>query len=240
MFVEARNGNGTPSRPRVLLIDDDTELLELLSDYLDRDGFCVSCANEIEAGIEQALSGQHEIVVLDVMLPGGNGLQALGRIRAQAAVPVIMLTARGDDTDRIVGLELGADDYVPKPCSPRELAARLRAILKRVANGFMPATSPLKIGELILRPAQRSAELRGELLSLTNTEFNLLECLARHAGQPVSKTILSEQAMGKPLTSFDRSIDVHISSMRQKIAPLNDGRPRIQTVFRRGYLLVVE
>ena len=226
--------------PRVLLIDDDRELLELLGDYLERDGFEVSRTDNGGVGVERALSAQHDIVVLDVTMPGTNGLQLLGLIRARSLLPVIMLTARGDDMDRIVGLELGADDYVPKPCSPRELAARLRAILKRVTTPQASTTSALHIGELLLRPAQRFAELRGQPLHLTNTEFNLLECLARHAGQPVSKATLSEEAMGKPLTSFDRSIDVHISSMRQKIGQLADGRSRIQTVFRRGYLLVIE
>lgn len=227
--------------PRVLLIDDDCELLELMGDYLERDGFAVGRTDNGSLGVEMALSGQHDIVVLDVTMPGSNGLQLLGRIRASSVLPVIMLTARGDDLDRIVGLELGADDYVPKPCSPRELAARLRAVLKRVAPPLQTqAVSPLCVGPLQLRPAQRRAELHGQPLPLTNTEFNLLECLARHAGLPVSKATLSEEAMGKPLTSFDRSIDVHISSMRQKIGTLADGRSRIQTVFRRGYLLVVE
>lgn len=230
------------SPPNVLLVDDDAELLELLHDYLSRDGFAVDCVHDGNAGVKAALSGRYRIVVLDVMMPGISGLQALTQIRASSAVPVLMLTARGDDTDRIIGLELGADDYVPKPCTPRELAARLRAILKRSA---MPphntsAAQLLVAGALTLWPAQRRAALAGQALALTSSEYSLLEVLARHAGQPVSKTTLSQEALGRPFSRFDRSIDVHISSMRQKLGPLSDGRSPIQTVIRKGYQLVVE
>jgi len=226
----------------VLLVDDDAELLELLSDYLTRDGFAVACAHDGKTGVAAALSGEHAIVVLDVMMPGVSGLQALTQIRAASGVPVIMLTARGDDTDRIVGLELGADDYVPKPCTPRELAARLRAILKRTTAPPLapPGASTLAAGRLILWPAQRRAEYRGRPLELTSTEFNLLEALVRQAGCVVGKAELSEQALGRPLSRFDRSIDVHISSIRHKLGTLTDGRSLIQTVIRRGYQLLVE
>lgn len=229
----------------VLLVDDDVELLEMLRDYLARDGFVVTCAPDGSAGVAEALSGKHHIVVLDVMMPGLSGLQALAQIRAASTVPVIMLTARGDDADRIVGLELGADDYVPKPCTPRELAARLRAILKRTNSAAAhegSATRPIVAGKLTLWPAQRSAEFKGRQLELTSTEFSLLELLARHAGRPVGKADLSEQALGRPLSRFDRSIDVHISSIRHKLGPtatLADGRPLIQTVIRKGYQLLV-
>jgi len=225
----------------VLLVDDDIELLELLRDYLTRDGFEVACAHDGPSGVTGALSGQHDIVVLDVMMPGVSGLQALSQIRATSAVPVVMLTARGDDTDRIVGLELGADDYVPKPCTPRELAARLRAILKR--SGIAPgaaASQGIAAGALTLWPAQRCAEFAGRPLELTSTEFSLLEMLMRHAGSVVGKSDLSEQALGRPLSRFDRSIDVHISSIRHKLGTLPDGRSMIQTVIRRGYQLLVE
>jgi len=230
---------------RVLLVDDDVELLDLLRDYLTRDGFAVDCAHDGPSGATAALSGCYDIVVLDVMMPGISGLQALGQIRAASAVPVIMLTARGDDTDRIVGLELGADDYVPKPCTPRELAARLRAILKRVGAATVTlaataAAQTLVAGALSIWPSQRRAVFDGRALELTSTEFSLLEALARHAGRPVSKTELSEQALGRPLSRFDRSIDVHISSIRHKLGPtakLADGRPLIQTVIRKGYQL---
>lgn len=224
---------------KVLLVDDDRELQELLRDYLVRDGFVVALAHDGPGGVTAALSGHHEIVVLDVMMPGTSGLQALAQIRAKSALPVIMLTARGDDTDRIVGLELGADDYVPKPCSPRELAARLRAILKRTRSVPPAASQTLVAGDLVLWPAERRADYAGRPVELTSTEFSLLEVLARQAGQPVSKEHLSERVLGRPLSSFDRSIDVHVSRIRHKLGLLPDGRSLIQTVIRKGYQLMV-
>jgi two-component system OmpR family response regulator/two-component system response regulator CpxR len=225
---------------KVLLVDDDVELVELLRDYLVGDGFDVEVAHDGERGVALALSGRFDIVVLDYMMPGRNGVEVLGLIRAASALPVLMLTARGDDADRIVGLELGADDYVPKPCSPRELAARLRAILKRGRGEVGSPLAPLRVGALTIFPAQRRVEREGAPIPLTSTEYNLLELLASHAGRPVSKAELSQQALGRPLSRFDRSIDVHISSIRQKIGALPDGRSRIQTVIRQGYQLVVE
>jgi two-component system OmpR family response regulator/two-component system response regulator CpxR len=230
-----------PLTGSVLLVDDDVELLELLSDYLSRDGFAVTCAHDGAAGVSAALSGRHDIAVFDLMMPGVSGLQALAQIRAASPMPVVMLTARGDDTDRIVGLELGADDYVPKPCTPRELAARLRAILKRIGAVAQTPSQVLVAGALTLWPAQRRGEFAARPLELTSTEFSLLEALARRAGQPVSKADLSEQALGRPFSRFDRSIDVHVSSIRHKLGPsatLADGRSIIQTVIRKGYQLV--
>ncbi|MGC0154924.1 response regulator transcription factor [Chromobacterium vaccinii] len=225
---------------KVLLVDDDVELVELLRDYLTREGFAVSCVHDGLSGVDAALSGRHDIVVVDVMMPGLSGIEALARIRAASAVPVIMLTARGDDADRIAGLELGADDYVPKPCSPRELAARIRAILKRAAGAAqLPAAQAIVAGALTVRPAQRRVERGGAAVELTSTEYNLVEVLARHAGSAVSKAELSQQALGRPLSRFDRSIDVHISSIRHKLGPLPDGSPLIQTVIRKGYQLIV-
>ena len=223
---------------RVLLVDDDVELVELLRDYLSTEGFIVDAAHNGDVGVAAALSGGHDIVVLDVMMPGVGGIQALAMIRTARNVPVIMLTARGDDTDRIVGLELGADDYVAKPCTPRELAARLRAILKRVGINGQAPTTPIVVGNLTIWPAQRRAELAGRNLVLTSTEFSLIECLARQAGRPVSKSDLSQAALGRPLSRFDRSIDVHMSSIRQKLGVSADGRSRIQTIIRKGYQLV--
>jgi two-component system OmpR family response regulator len=225
-------------KPRVLLVDDDVELLDLLRDYLDGEGFAVECAYDGPSGVSAALSGRHDIAVLDVMMPGISGLQALAQIRTGSTLPVIMLTARGDDTDRIVGLELGADDYVPKPCTPREIAARLRAILKR--SGTAETAGNLIAGRLSLCPAQRRAEYEGRLLELTSTEFSVLEVLARRAGQAVTKAELSDQALGRSLSRFDRSIDVHISRIRHKLGNLPDGRSPIQTVIRKGYQLVID
>ena len=225
---------------RILLVDDDVELVDLLRDYLEREGFAVTAAHDGIAGAALALSGEHELVVLDVMMPGIDGIATLSLIRTGSSLPVIMLTARGDDLDRIAGLELGADDYVPKPCSPRELAARIRAILKRSSGQVAAMPSVIVSGSLTVWSAQRRAERDGKALELTSTEFNLVEVLARNAGRPVSKAELSQEALGRALTRFDRSIDVHMSSIRQKLGNLADGRSCIQTVIRKGYQLVVE
>lgn len=222
----------------VLLIDDDVELAEMLADYLGREGFTVELAHDGESGVHKALAGKPAIVVLDVMLPGLSGIEVLRRIRAASQLPVLMLTARGDDMDRIIGLELGADDYVPKPCLPRELLARLRAILRRTEEREEAVQATLTVGDLVVRPAQRRVEWRGQAIELTSSEFNLIEVLARHAGRTVSKEDLSQQALGRPLARFDRSIDVHLSSIRHKLGPLPDGRSCIQTVFRQGYQLL--
>jgi two-component system OmpR family response regulator/two-component system response regulator CpxR len=225
---------------RVLLVDDDVELTELLRDYLEREGFVVEAMHDGAAGVAAALSSRHDIVVLDVMMPGISGVEALARIRAESGIPVIMLTARGDDGDRITGLELGADDYVPKPCTPRELVARIRAILKRTGTAEDTPASPIVVGSLAVFPAQRRVERSGMPVELTSTEFSLLEILARNAGQPVSKAELSQEALGRPLMRFDRSIDVHMSNIRHKLGNLADGRSCIQTVIRKGYQLLVE
>ncbi len=226
---------------RVLLIDDDSDLAGMLAEYLAGEGFEAVAEGDAEAGVAAALSGGFDIVVLDVMMPRLNGVEALRRIRAASRVPVLMLTAKGSDIDRIVGLELGADDYVPKPCTPRELAARLRAILRRVQlPGEGGPAAPLRVGPLEIWPEKRSASWRGEPLELTSTELNLLEVLARHAGRVVSKSELSEQGLARPLTRFDRSIDVHVSSLRRKLGPLADGRSAIQTVRGVGYQLIRE
>jgi DNA-binding response OmpR family regulator len=227
---------------QVLLIDDDVELLDMLKEYLEQEGFGVVAVHDGEAGVSEALSGSYMIAVLDVMMPGMNGLETLRRIRVKSQLPVLMLTARGDDTDRIVGLELGADDYVPKPCTPRELTARIRAILRRTRTGQSDGTQNvvLSVNELTMWPERRRAEWQGKPLELTSTEFNLLEVLVRHAGRPVSKGELSEQGLGRALTRFDRNIDVHLSSLRHKLGTLADGRSCIQTVYRLGYQFIKE
>lgn len=225
---------------RVLLVDDDAELAAMLSEYLQQEGFEATAVHDGEAGVAEALSGRHDIAVLDVMMPRVNGVEALRRIRAQSSLPVLMLTARGDDVDRIVGLELGADDYVPKPCTPRELVARLRAILRRIRGPENGAEDCIGAGPLAMWPAQRRAEWQGRPLELTSTEYNLLEVLARHAGRVVSKAELSEQGLGRSLARFDRSIDVHVSSLRHKLGPRGDGSSWIQTVRGQGYQFIRE
>jgi two-component system OmpR family response regulator len=226
---------------QVLLIDDDTELVGMFTEYLEQEGFRVGCAHDGESGAREALSGQYAIVILDVMMPRMNGIETLRRIRAASRIPVLMLTGRGDDADRILGLELGADDYVTKPCTPRELTARVRAILRRTQGTGSDATGiTLTVGKLTMLPEQRRATWDGKLLELTSTEFNLLEVLARNAGRPVSKNDLSEQGLGRPLARFDRNIDVHLSSLRHKLGTLSDGRSCLQTVYRLGYQLIRE
>ena len=225
--------------PHILLVDDDVELSGMLRDYLNQDGFEATAVHAGEQGVEEALSGRYAIIALDVMMPGISGIEVLRRIRAVSSVPVLMLTAKGDDMDRIVGLELGADDYVPKPCQPRELAARLRAILRRTQPPEA-ASGPIMVGPLTVYPEQRRVEWRGNWVDMTSTEFNLVEVLARHAGRPISKGVLCEQALGRPLARFDRSIDVHLSSIRHKLGTLPDGRSCIQTVYRQGYQLIKE
>ena len=226
---------------RVLLVDDDTELAAMLKDYLGQEGFEATIAHDGEAGVAEALSGRYAIAVLDVMMPRLNGVEALRRIRQSSDMPVLMLTARGDDVDRVVGLELGADDYVPKPCTPRELVARLRAILRRTASPESTSdVDEFTVGPLRLWPARREAHWAGEPLALTSTEFTLLEVLVGAAGHVVSKNTLSEKALGRPLARFDRSVDVHVSSLRHKLAPRDDGRSWIQTVRGQGYQFVRE
>ncbi|WP_026258925.1 response regulator transcription factor [Uliginosibacterium gangwonense] len=222
-------------KPGILLVDDDKDLVEMLEEYLTNEGYAVSTAHDGAVGAAEALRSNPALVVMDVMMPKLGGIDALKIIRASSRVPIIMLTAKGDDLDRILGLELGADDYVPKPCTPRELAARIRAILRRSAPLSDTMPEVLQVGDLSLWPQQRRAELAGVGLELTSTEFSLLELLVRNAGRPVSKDELSEHALGRSLARFDRSIDVHMSSIRKKIGTLADGRSRIQTVIRIGY-----
>lgn len=230
----------------VLLVDDDRELTEMLSLYLAREGFQATAVDNGEVGERQALSGDFQIVVLDVMLPDLSGIEVLRRVRARSEVPVLLLTARGDNIDRIAGLELGADDYVPKPSSPGELVARLRAILRRVKPslidevGTSETLGQVRSGALTMWPGRREARWDAATLELTGSEFSLLEALARQAGQLVSKQDLSLNALGRPLTRYDRRIDVHISSIRQKLGPRADGGSWIQSVRGMGYMLIVE
>lgn len=224
---------------KLLLVDDDLELNTLLSTYLTQEGFEVTAVMDGAAAVKAASLHEYALIVLDVMMPGMNGIEALSRIRMNSSVPVLMLTARGDDIDRIMGLEMGADDYVPKPCLPRELVARIRAILRRTTpNGHTMHHEPLHIGALSLWPEKRLATWQAQALELTSTEFSLLLVLAQQAGKVVSKNDLSELGIGRPLTRYDRSIDVHMSSIRHKLGNLPDGRSCIQTVRGIGYQLI--
>lgn len=227
---------------RILLVDDDLELCSMQGEYLSNEGFAVQMCHDGESGLEEALSGDYDLILLDVMMPKLSGIDVLRRLRIHSNMPVLMLTAKGDDIDRIIGLELGADDYVSKPCTPRELVARIRAILRRADPEKQDSgqLQPLKVGALTISAASRSATWNDKLLDLTSTEFNLLEMLCRRAGRTISKEDLSLHTLGRPLARYDRSIDVHVSNLRQKLGMLKDGRSPIQTVRGIGYQLVVE
>ena len=223
-----------PRATRLLIIDDDQALCGMLQEYLETEGFAVEYRHDGQAGLEAARGGDYDLVILDVMLPGRNGLDVLRELRKVVQVPVLMLTARGEDVDRIVGLELGADDYVPKPCNPRELTARVRAILRRAGHGS--AGTQFKSGDLELLPAERSARLGEKELRLTSMEFEVLAVLVANAGRIVSRGELSEKAQGRALGRYDRSLDVHVSNLRSKLGPAEDGEPRIQAVRGKGYI----
>ncbi|EMR12265.1 Copper-sensing two-component system response regulator CpxR [Methylophaga lonarensis MPL] len=223
----------------ILIIDDDEILAGLFQDYLEGEKFTVVTVHTGEEGLQLALNGRFDMVILDVMLPDMSGNDILKQLRQQSNVPVLMFTAKGDDVDRILGLEAGADDYVPKPCTPRELIARIKAILRRTESTYSQGSDHcIEIGPLQLWPQQRKAHWHQQSLELTSTEFNLIETLARQAGQVVSKNTLSEKALGRPLARFDRSIDVHISSIRHKLGQREDGHDWIQTVRGQGYQLI--
>lgn len=227
---------------KVLLVDDDADLAALFSQYLLREGFETAMVHDGEAGVSEAVSGQYALVVLDIMMPKLSGIEALHCIRDKSDVPVLMLTARGDDIDRIVGLNMGADDYVPKPCTPGELVARIRAILRRTERrqeaGSDASQRILQAGDLQLLPGSRTASWRGVPFDLTGAEFSLLEVLVRNAGRLVSRQDISLQAFDRPLMRFDRRIDVHISSIRQKLGLRPDGQPWIKSVRGLGYQLL--
>jgi two-component system response regulator CpxR len=225
------------SRNRILLADDDVELAQLLRDFLTREGFEASIAHTADEAIAAARSGGFDALVLDVMMPGRSGLDALRELRRESALPVLMLTALGEDIDRILGLELGADDYIPKPCNPRELAARLRAVLRRAHGESGEALTDLRNGPIWLRAASRSVSVDGRPVALTATEFDLLVLLLREAGRVVSKERISQTVLGRPLGPFDRSIDVHVSNLRRKLGDAPDGASPITTIHRSGYLL---
>ena len=222
--------------PRVLLVDDDEALCELLSEYLESEGFSVSSVHDGAQALVVAQQQEWDAIILDVMLPGMSGFDVLKRIKPLVDVPVLMLTARGDDTDTVVGLELGADEYVAKPCSPRVLVARLRALLRR--SGSEESHGLIRVGDLELDPGNRGVTLAGQPIDLTGAEFNLLHILISHAGSVVSREVLARDGLGRPLQAFDRRIETHMAQIRRKLGTLPDGGQRIHTVRGAGYQYV--
>ena len=225
---------------KILIIDDDVALCELVTEYLEPLGFVVEALHRGDAGAERALQGKHSLVLLDVMLPGMNGFDVLRHIRTHSRMPVLMLTARGDDVDRIVGLEIGADDYLPKPFNPRELAARIRAILRRTGpDGASPEGSEstrLVIGDVELETGTRLVRRGGEVVDLTAVEYDVLEKLLRSAGRIMPREELSRDVLGRSTSPFDRSIDMHISNLRKKLGHQVGDAERIKTVRGVGYI----
>ena len=231
--------------PRVLIIDDDVKLTALVAEYLTREGLEVEVSHDGAQGLARARAQMPSLLVLDVMLPGLSGLDVLRQLRAgndpASRLPVLMLTARGDELDKVLGLELGADDYLPKPFSSRELAARLRALLRRSQLETSPSPAPesgrlLRVGDIELDVAARQARRQSEILTLTSGEFDMLELLLRHAGEVVTRETISERALGRRLLPQDRSIDVHMSNLRRKLGATGTGQERIKAVRGVGYL----
>jgi two-component system response regulator CpxR len=218
---------------RLLLIDDDVELCSLLSEFLHGEGFEVACEHDGRGGLDHALRGDADLVLLDVMLPGMDGFEILRQLRRSSQIPVLMLTARGEDVDRIVGLELGADDYLPKPFNPRELTARARAILRRLEARRPEHPERLEVNGVVLDTGTREVSVDGKAAELTTFEFDVLETLMRTAGRVLSRDDLMERLYNRKATPYDRSIDMHISHLRRK---LETERPLIKTVRGVGYL----
>jgi DNA-binding response OmpR family regulator len=225
---------------RILVIDDDAELCGLVGEYLEPEGFLIEAVHDGTRGLERALAGEHLLIVLDVMLPGLNGFDLLRRLRVASKTPVLLLTARGEDVDRIVGLEIGADDYLPKPFNPRELVARIRAILRRTQGlGKTEAEAipeVIRVGDIELDPATRIVLRNGTPVDLTSVEFNLLHALLREAGRVVTREHLVDTVLSRKFSPFDRSIDMHVSKVRKKLGDSDTGPDHIKTVRGVGYI----
>jgi two-component system response regulator CpxR len=225
----------------ILLADDDIELSGMLVDYLTEEGFSVDAAYDGDTALSKALAHEYDLLILDVMMPNRNGFDVLRELRARSLLPVLMLTARGDDVDSIVGLELGADDYLAKPSNPRVLVARIRAILRRAEaqselhNG-KERPDQIALHDLVMHFGSRTVTCGDSPVSMTSTEFSLLSELLREAGNVVSKADLSERALGRKMSRYDRSLDMHVSNLRKKLGPLPDGQERIKTVRGVGYV----
>lgn len=223
-----------------MIIDDDEELTDLVSEYLSAEGFEIEAVHSGNEGLAKAKNGNYDLAVLDVMLPGINGFEVLRTLRESSDLPVLMLTARGDDNERIIGLEIGADDYLPKPFNPRELLARMRAILRRV-EGSVNTDLPerISVDDVELVTAARSVTVGGKPVTLTSLEFDLLGELLNEAGKTVRKEDLSERVLERKLSPYDRSLDMHISNLRKKLGHRKDGTERIKTIRSAGYIYTV-
>ena len=229
---------------RLLIVDDDQSLVNLLKRFLEGEGFRVDAAYDHASGLNAALSSEHELVILDVMLPGGSGFELLKALRQQSSVPVLLLTARGEAVDRILGLEIGADDYLAKPFDPRELVARIRAIFRRTRESAPVALGDheetLAVGDIHMSLSTRSVTCRDTAVDLTSVEFNVLELLLRHAGSVVTREQIAEVALGRPLNTFDRSVDVHVSRLRKKLGGCPSADDLIRPIRGVGYFLAAE
>ena len=226
---------------KLLLVDDDQELCQLLQEYLSTEGFDVTMAHDGGRALEITAGNSFDVIILDVMLPVHNGFDVLRKLRDYCQTPVLMLTAKGETVDRIVGLEMGADDYLPKPCNPRELVARLRAILRRIDTESSDNSEPdtLEVNDLQIALGSRSTSYQSQPVTLTGAEFTVLELLMRSAGKAISKEDLTEQALGRKLAPYDRSIDVHVSNIRKKLAGLGASKDLIINIRGAGYMLTV-
>lgn len=231
------------SAASILIVDDDAQLCGLVARFLGAEGLSVQSVLSSAEGVDRALSGQFDLIILDVMLPGIDGFEVLRRIRTRSNIPILMLTARGDDLDRILGLEIGADDYLAKPFNARELAARVRAILRRArsasASVRVEGTPPVLVGDLELNAGARTVHRGLQTINLTTVEFDLLEKLMRAAGRVVGRDELTRDVLGREFSPFDRSIDTHVWNLRRKVGPYADGTERIKGIRGVGYLYAV-
>ncbi len=240
MMQLARPEETARKHARLLIVDDDPDLCDLVQRYLEAEGFVISVVHSGAEGTHTGINGNYDLIVLDVMLPDIKGFDVLRELRAHARTPVLMLTAKGDEFDRVLGLQMGADDYLAKPFSPRELIARIGAILRRSGwqseQGSPPRPLSIRSGDLELDLAGRSASRSGEYLHLTSAEFDLLHAFLESPGQVLSREALAERVLGRKFSPFDRSIDLHVSNLRQKLGPQTNGAERIRSVRGVGYL----
>lgn len=239
-FIESIN---TAYMNKLLIADDDIELCQLLQDYLTEEGFYIDIVHDGKTAIEKISMVKYDLLLLDVMMPIQNGFETLTLLRQSSYIPVIMLTAKGEKIDRIVGLEMGADDYVTKPCDPRELTARIRAVLRRFTQAGLETaknqSEMIDINNVSVDLLNREVKVNSQTIELTPTEFDLLNTLISNAGKLVSKQLLSENCLGKKLQPFDRSIDMHLSNIRKKLGNFAPEKPRIKTVRGNGYQYLI-